>query len=112
MKRRNATGTALERRLGDRDGFDQQRKRAALGWSARYGLPIVASRTGGIPDVLGHAWPELVDPDQVTPLAVCLVRLARDQGLRHELGTAAQARAETFDARPGVQRLAAVYDRV
>ena len=26
-----------------RDGFDRQRKRAALGWSARYGLPIVAS---------------------------------------------------------------------
>jgi glycosyltransferase involved in cell wall biosynthesis len=76
------------------------------------GLPVVATRTGGIPDLLGTEWPELVEPEQVTPLAVCLVKLARDPALRRELGAAAQARAKDFDARPGVQRLAAVYDRV
>lgn len=76
------------------------------------GLPVVASRTGGIPEVLGAAWPELVEPEQVTPLAVALVRLARDPELRAERGRAARARARAFDARPGVRRLEAVYDRV
>jgi glycosyltransferase involved in cell wall biosynthesis len=76
------------------------------------GLPVVATRTGGIPEVLGTEWPELVEPEQVTPLALCLLRLARDKALRRERGDAAKTRAGDFDARPGVQRLAAVYDRI
>jgi glycosyltransferase involved in cell wall biosynthesis len=76
------------------------------------GLPVVASRTGGIVEVLGTEWPEFVEPDQVTPLALSLLRLAADPELRRELAAAAKTRAADFDARPGVQRLAAVYDRV
>jgi glycosyltransferase involved in cell wall biosynthesis len=76
------------------------------------GLPVVATRTGGIPDVLGTEWPDLVEPGDVTRLAVCLVRLARDGELRRDRGAAARVRAGDFDARPGVQRLTAVYDRV
>jgi glycosyltransferase involved in cell wall biosynthesis len=76
------------------------------------GLPVVGSRTGGIVEVLGTEWPEFVEPDQVTPLALSLLRLAADPELRRELAAAAKARAADFDARPGVQRLAAVYDRV
>jgi glycosyltransferase involved in cell wall biosynthesis len=76
------------------------------------GLPVVATRTGGIVEVLGTEWPELVDPDHVTPLAQSLLRLARDPELRRELGAAAKTRAGDFDARPGVQRLATLYDRI
>lgn len=76
------------------------------------GLPIVATRTGGIPEVLGADWPELVEPDHVTPLALCLIKLARAPALRAARAAAARARAREFDAGPGVARLTAVYDRL
>jgi glycosyltransferase involved in cell wall biosynthesis len=76
------------------------------------GLPVVATRTGGIPELVGPTWPELVEPEQVTPLAVALVRLARDPALRAARGAAARSRARAFDARAGVERLEAVYDRI
>src|SRR5690606_15756625 len=65
------------------------------------GLPVVASRAGAIPEVLGRAWPDLVEADQETPLALALIRLARDPGLRRVRGDAARARAAGFDARAG-----------
>ena len=73
------------------------------------GLPVVATRTGGIPEVMGTD-AALIEPDQVTPLAVALVELARDPELRRKRGAAARERARAFDARPGVARLASVYD--
>ena len=76
------------------------------------GLPVVATRTGGIPEVVGVDGGQLVEPEQVTSLALALIGLARDQDLRRDRGAAARTRAREFDARSGVQRLAAVYDRL
>lgn len=50
------------------------------------GLPCIATRVGGIPDLLGPA--ELVPPDNPEALAHALIRLARDPTLRASLGTA------------------------
>jgi glycosyltransferase involved in cell wall biosynthesis len=76
------------------------------------GLPVIATRTGGIPEVLGEDWPDLVEPDRVTELALALVRLARDPALRRARGEVARTRAARFDAPSGVQRLCEIYDRI
>ncbi len=49
------------------------------------GLPIIASRVGGIPEVLGSAG-ILVEPDDAAGLSAALRRLADDPGLRLRLG--------------------------
>ena len=62
------------------------------------GLPIVASRVGGIPDMVHDGESGLlVEPE---PEAICdaLVRLVEDAALRRRLGQAAIARSQAFSA--------------
>lgn len=54
------------------------------------GLPVIASRSGGIPEALFDGGGILVERDSVESLSDALRRLAEDLPLRHEL--AAQAR--------------------
>lgn len=60
------------------------------------GLPVVASRVGGIPEVLGDAG-LLVGPDAPDELASALQALVADPARRAELGRKARARAEERD---------------
>lgn len=48
------------------------------------GCPVVAATGGSIPEVVGDA-AELVDPDDAEGFAAAIVRLASDDGLRHDL---------------------------
>jgi glycosyltransferase involved in cell wall biosynthesis len=58
------------------------------------GLPVVASRVGGIPEVVTDGVDGLlVPPGEPEPLAAALTSL-RDKALRARLGAAARARAE------------------
>lgn len=57
-----------------------------------YGLPVVASDVGGIPDVLDTDSGVLVPPGDAAALAEALLRLARDADLRARMGKAARAR--------------------
>jgi glycosyltransferase involved in cell wall biosynthesis len=60
------------------------------------GLPVVATRATGGPDVGVHGRELLiVQPGDSSALAEALVRLAEDPDLRHALGTAAAARVAT-----------------
>lgn len=59
------------------------------------GLPTVASRRGGIPEVAGQA-ALLFDPPDVDALAERLAYLIDDPSARVELGRQARARAEAF----------------
>jgi len=57
------------------------------------GLPVVASRVGGNPEVLGEKRSGLLFTAGNTPeLADCVARLAADGGLRKQLGDAARER--------------------
>jgi glycosyltransferase involved in cell wall biosynthesis len=60
------------------------------------GLVVVASRAGGIPEVLGDAG-ILVPPGDAIALAAALDRVASDPALRRDLGIRARTRAEQHD---------------
>ncbi|HYW72467.1 MAG TPA: glycosyltransferase family 4 protein [Pyrinomonadaceae bacterium] len=56
------------------------------------GKPVIASAVGGIPDMVGDDAGLLVAPGDVDELASAMLRLARDHGLREQMGQAARAR--------------------
>jgi len=74
------------------------------------GLPAAVTRAGGIPEVATQETALFVDPERVSPLALAIVRLARDAGLRARLGAGAARVAERFDAPAWVSRLEAIYE--
>jgi glycosyltransferase involved in cell wall biosynthesis len=58
-----------------------------------HGLPVVATRAGGIPDKVDETTGRLVEPGDVAGLARALAELAQDASLRRPLGAAGRARA-------------------
>ncbi len=75
------------------------------------GLPVVAARIGGIPELLGDAG-MLFEPGDAAGLAAAIGRLADDAGLRAERGAAALTRARERDWRWAWGELADVLDSV
>jgi glycosyltransferase involved in cell wall biosynthesis len=73
------------------------------------GLPVVASRVGGLPEVIEEGVTGMMFPSgDDAALAGILMDLLANPVRRHALGEAAQARAE---ARFGVARMATEYHR-
>ncbi len=60
------------------------------------GLPVIASRVGGLPDVVGSAG-VLVEPDDPTALAAAIARLAGDAEARRLMSQRARAHAIAHD---------------
>jgi glycosyltransferase involved in cell wall biosynthesis len=58
------------------------------------GLPVVATRVGGIPEELGDAGGLLVDSEDVDGIAAAILKLAGSPSLRASLGTAARQRVQ------------------
>lgn len=73
------------------------------------GLPALASRTGGIVDVVSDACARLVPPEDEPALTRALVDLAADATGRARMGAAARARAARFDVAAHLPRLEAIY---
>ena len=66
-----------------------------LGEAMLCGLPIVASRVGGIPEVVGECDNALlVPPGDARALAQAITRLANDAALRERMAAASRKRAE------------------
>src|SRR5262249_14022159 len=62
--------------------------------AAAAGLPVVASRIGGIPDTIPHEIAGVItEPGNAQELAVALTRLGRDTDLRDRMGSAGQEKA-------------------
>jgi len=72
------------------------------------GVPVVASRTGGIVEMVEHdVTGVLVEPGNVEALAAAVIGLLSDEGRRERLARRAARRAEEFD----IARVAARFER-
>lgn len=82
------------------------------------GLPVLASRVGGIPEILepdaGHSprteCGALLPPDDPVAWAGAITRLGFDAALRHRWASAAPVRARSFGIDVSVRAIEAVYD--
>ena len=75
------------------------------------GLPIVATKVGGVPDMLADGESGLltaVDPQEV---AAACKKLALDENLRQKLGTKAKTDSVRFSARFMAEQYSKVYQR-
>jgi glycosyltransferase involved in cell wall biosynthesis len=89
---------------GDRDGLPN-----VLLEAGAMALPVVASRTGAVPELIEDGVDgRLVPPDDPSGLAVALAALIRDPAARLRFGRAGRSRVlHQFAAEPGLDRLAA-----
>jgi glycosyltransferase involved in cell wall biosynthesis len=75
------------------------------------GLPIVATRVGGVPEVLIHEETALlVNPSEPAALRNALERLVRDPALRAALGRHARETLPRYSPESYVARLLGIYD--
>lgn len=79
--------------------------------AAASGVPIVATRVGGTPEILTHNRSALlVPPDDPLPLADAMLRALADPPFRQRLGQVARQQAQTrFTARNAAMALADQY---
>jgi glycosyltransferase involved in cell wall biosynthesis len=85
----------------------------ALMEASALGLPIVATRVGGIPDAFHDGVDAvLVPPSSPEALATALEALIGDPEQRLCIGNAAAARAIDFDITRAVRRIEVVYEEV
>jgi len=75
------------------------------------GIPVIASRRGNLPDLVGDAG-VLVEPDDVESIVAAMERVLHDDGLAATLGTRAHARAREFHWRETARALRQVFDDV
>jgi glycosyltransferase involved in cell wall biosynthesis len=82
--------------------------------AAAAGLPVVASRIGGIPETIPDGVAGFITkPGDAGQLAKALVRLVRDPELRRRMGDAGQQKAvQEFHAPVVAKRLYEVYSRL
>jgi glycosyltransferase involved in cell wall biosynthesis len=82
--------------------------------AAAAGLPVVASRIGGIPETIDNDIAGiLVEPENVEQLASALIWLARDPGQRRRMGSAGYAKvSRDFGAGAVAQRVLRIYESV
>lgn len=78
-----------------------------------HGLPVVGTRTGGIPDAVKDSETGfLFDPQDVPGMGESLIRLSRDSGLARELGRNGRKRAEMLTWKRYAEQQWGVYTRV
>lgn len=79
-----------------------------------YGLPIITTPVGGIPDICFHKENSLlVKPGDIEGLKEYLMLLMGDENLRHDLGCSAMLTAkEKFDKDSITRQVSQIYDEI
>lgn len=86
----------LQHSVRDPSTGDEEGLPVAILEAMASGLPVVSTRHAGIPEAVAQgATGLLVEPGDARAMAEAIVRLARDIGLRQELGRAGWARAQS-----------------
>ena len=78
-----------------------------------YGVPVVATRVGGLPEIVGEGetgW--LIPPDSAPALAEGILRAASDRQTLTTYGQVGRKKAEGFSAGIMVQRTEELYYRL
>jgi len=78
----------------------------------RLGLPIVAARVGGIPDILGDDNALLIPPNDPQALTEALTRLIDDNALRRQLAESAKSRAGRYSPDAMADAYETIYRKV
>lgn len=73
-----------------------------------HGKPVIASRTGAIPEVIGNAG-LYFDPGDSAQLAAHIHTLLLDENMRHAMGAAANHRSHEFDWSKTASNVALLY---
>jgi len=78
------------------------------------GLPVIASRFGGIPEIVLHGETGLlVDADDVAGFGEAILLLAGNSDLRLEMGFRGRKRVEEkFDWRDSVRKMVRIYNKI
>ncbi|MFQ5600942.1 MAG: glycosyltransferase [Candidatus Krumholzibacteriia bacterium] len=77
------------------------------------GIPVVATNTGGVPDLVRDGETGLlVPPREPERLAGAILRILREPGLKERCSLAARAQARAYDYRHMVRRTIAAYRRI
>jgi L-malate glycosyltransferase len=78
-----------------------------------FGRPVVATRAGGIPEVVIDGQTGVLVPvEDPQALGTSIARLLRDPGLRARMGAAARRRAAEFSVARMTERTIAIYEEV
>lgn len=79
-----------------------------------HGVPVIASRVGGLPEVIRHGIDGYLEPlGDVDAMAVRVLELLRNPELRKTFGENARKRAlETFTPESAIQQYEALYEKV
>jgi glycosyltransferase involved in cell wall biosynthesis len=82
--------------------------------AAAHGLPLLATRAGGVPEICRHGQTGLlVEPEDVQGMAENILRLADDLQLRERLGQGGRTLVEeAFDLQRQTYRLESLYDEL
>lgn len=78
-----------------------------------WGLPVISSPVGGIPDIVTDGQEGfLVPPDDIPAISQAIQRFVEDRNLLQEMGWRARLRAESHSLEKYRERLKAVYETV